>query len=146
MQSHKYSNNDITVVWKPGICIHSCSCWKGLPEVFQPQNRPWIEMENSSTEKIIEQVRQCPSGALSYFMNDLSADVRATTPILAQSSTVSKIHVIPNGPYQIQTDVMIVHPDGREETRKGKVHLCRCGASANKPYCDGTHRNNGFTG
>jgi uncharacterized Fe-S cluster protein YjdI len=66
----KYSNGDITVVWKPNTCIHSTICWKGLLEVFNPKERPWIKIEGASTERIIEQVRQCPSGALSYYFNN----------------------------------------------------------------------------
>jgi uncharacterized Fe-S cluster protein YjdI len=65
----KYSNEEITVVWKPNVCIHSTKCWKGLLEVFDPRRSPWIVMENSATERIIEQIDQCPSGALSYYYN-----------------------------------------------------------------------------
>jgi len=68
-QTHKYSNEEITVVWKPGICQHSTICWKGLLEVFDPRKRPWINMDGATTERIIEQVKKCPSGALSYFLN-----------------------------------------------------------------------------
>ena len=64
-----YSNEDITIVWRPFLCIHSTKCWKGengLPEVFNPRIKPWINMEGSDTERIIEQVNRCPSGALSF--------------------------------------------------------------------------------
>jgi len=62
----KYSNGEVTVVWRPGMCIHSAICFKGLSEVFDPRRRPWITLEQSTTEKIIEQIKKCPSGALSY--------------------------------------------------------------------------------
>lgn len=68
-KTFKYTNGEITVVWKPGICQHSAICWKGLIEVFNPQVRPWIKMDGATTERIIEQVGKCPSGALSYFKN-----------------------------------------------------------------------------
>ena len=68
----KYTNNEVTVVWKPKVCIHSTICWKGLIEVFNPKEKPWIKMDGSTTEKIIDQVRQCPSGALSFYMNEES--------------------------------------------------------------------------
>ena len=67
--THKYSNGEVTIVWKPAICIHSAKCFKGLPEVFDPKKRPWINAEGATTERIIEQVKICPSGALSFFMN-----------------------------------------------------------------------------
>ncbi len=62
----KYSNGEVTVVWRPGMCIHSAICFKGLSEVFDPRRRPWITLEQSTTDKIIEQIKKCPSGALSY--------------------------------------------------------------------------------
>lgn len=65
----KYTNGEVTFVWKPDLCIHSGNCARGLPEVFNPRAKPWINMDGASTEKIIEQVKKCPSGALSYFMN-----------------------------------------------------------------------------
>jgi uncharacterized Fe-S cluster protein YjdI len=65
----KYSNDDITVVWKPGTCIHSAICFHSLPEVFNPGNKPWITISGADTERIIQQVNNCPSGALSYFRN-----------------------------------------------------------------------------
>ncbi len=65
----EYSNGEITVVWQSGLCIHSGNCVKGLPAVFQPKDRPWVKMENASTDAIAEQVNQCPSGALSFYKN-----------------------------------------------------------------------------
>jgi uncharacterized Fe-S cluster protein YjdI len=65
----KYSNGEVTIVWKSDKCIHSAICVKGLQEVFHPQELPWITPEKSTTDKIVEQVKKCPSGALSYFMN-----------------------------------------------------------------------------
>ena len=67
-----YKNKDITVLWQPTVCIHSAICVKGLPEVFHTGKLPWITPEHSNTDKIIEQVKKCPSGALSYFLNSES--------------------------------------------------------------------------
>ena len=67
----EYKNDEITVIWKPGQCTHSTLCWKGLLEVFNPRIRPWVNMNGSTTEKIIEQVKKCPSGALSYRVNEV---------------------------------------------------------------------------
>lgn len=65
----KYDNGEVTVIWKPGLCQHSANCVKGLPQVFDPKASPWINIQAASTEAIIGQVKQCPSGALSYKMN-----------------------------------------------------------------------------
>jgi len=61
-----YTKDGLTVIWKSGLCIHSTNCWRGLGEVFDPQVNPWINMDGADKERIIEQVKKCPSGALSY--------------------------------------------------------------------------------
>ena len=146
IETLKYTNGEITVVWKPKVCIHSTICWKGLIEVFNPQERPWVKMEGASTERIIEQVRKCPSGALSYFVNEEAVITEPPGKIVAESANILRVEVTPNGPYVIKTACVVVHHDGKEETKTGTVTLCRCGSSNNKPYCDGSHRKNGFTG
>ncbi len=65
----KYTNEQITVVWQSGKCTHSGNCVRFCSEVFHPANLPWITMESASTEKIIETVNTCPSGALTYYKN-----------------------------------------------------------------------------
>ena len=141
-----YSNKDITVVWKPDICIHSTICWKGLIQVFNPRERPWVKIDAASTERIVEQVGKCPSGALSYFANEEAADKPGEEKTETGSSPITRINVTPNGPYIINSECLIVHSDGKEEIKTGAIALCRCGQSANKPYCDGKHRAAGFTG
>lgn len=140
----KYTNDEVTVVWKPKVCIHSTICWKGLIEVFNPKERPWVKMGGASTERIIEQVRKCPSGALSYYLNEEDQSAEPSDKVVAEKAQIMKVEVSPNGPYLIKTECLIVHSDGREETKAGTVALCRCGASANKPYCDGSHKKIGF--
>lgn len=65
-----YTNGEISVIWKPGVCVHSGKCVQGLGEVFNVSARPWINMEGSKTERIVQQVKQCPSSALSYVINE----------------------------------------------------------------------------
>lgn len=139
-----YTNGEITVVWKPKVCIHSTLCWKGLVQVFNPRARPWIKMDEASTEQIIEQVKKCPSGALSYFVNGESN--AKDEKIEAEPGNTMKVEITANGPYLIKSECLIVYGDGREETKTGTVALCRCGTSQNKPYCDGNHRKTGFKG
>ena len=61
----EYTNGEITVVWQPHMCTHSTKCWKGLLPVFDPRRKPWVDMNGASSEDIVAQVNQCPSGALS---------------------------------------------------------------------------------
>ncbi len=69
VKEYQFSNGEITIVWKPSFCIHSANCIKSLPHVYTPGKSPWIKIENASTKEIIEQMKTCPSGALSYFYN-----------------------------------------------------------------------------
>lgn len=62
-----YTNGDLTVVWKPELCQHSGICARGLGDVFNPRRKPWIELQHADSARIIAQVDQCPSGALSWF-------------------------------------------------------------------------------
>lgn len=137
VSTHTYTNGEITVVWKPGTCIHSRICWTELRQVFDPAKRPWIDIEGASTEHIIAQVRKCPSGALSYYRNDVPPG--DADDAVAEKAELLQIKVQPDGPLQITTGCQITHRDGTIETRIGKTSLCRCGASASKPFCDGSH-------
>jgi uncharacterized Fe-S cluster protein YjdI len=139
----RYSNGEVTVVWQPHLCAHSTICFRGLPEVFDPRVRPWVRIGGASTARIVEQVKQCPSGALSYVTDRPAAAAAATA---AAAADELRIEVRPNGPLVLQGRCTIQRPDGTRDERDGKTTLCRCGGSANKPYCDGSHRTNGFVG
>ncbi len=67
--NRKYSNEEITVLWQPKKCTHSANCVRSLRQVFDPTKSPWIEMDNATTEEIINTVNNCPSGALSFTFN-----------------------------------------------------------------------------
>lgn len=66
----EYSNGELTIVWKPKTCIHSGVCVKTLPQVYKPQEKPWIQIDNATTEELKAQIDKCPSAALSYYMNN----------------------------------------------------------------------------
>jgi len=65
MKTKRYTNGEITIIWTPGKCMHSGVCTGTLPKVYRPNERPWIRMENATTEELLDQVSHCPSGALS---------------------------------------------------------------------------------
>jgi uncharacterized Fe-S cluster protein YjdI len=71
MDFHKeYSNGEITIIWQPEKCMHSGICVKTLPAVYYPKEKPWIKPGNATTEELIEQIKNCPSGALSFKYNE----------------------------------------------------------------------------
>lgn len=66
----EYTNGELTIVWKPTVCKHSAVCVKTLPKVYSPKEKPWLKIENATTEELKSQIEKCPSGALSYYMNN----------------------------------------------------------------------------
>lgn len=136
----KYTNGEVTVVWKPAQCIHSAICFKGLGKVFDPQKRPWVTPEGATTTEIVEQIKKCPSGALSYFMNNEAGSEKVDV----QAETI--IETMPNGPLLVYGNVTVKDKQGTLTKKNNVTAFCRCGSSANKPYCDGNHRKTNFEG
>ena len=68
-KKYEYTNGELTIIWQPSICQHAGICVNMLPKVYNPQERPWIKIENATTDELIAQINKCPSGALSYRMN-----------------------------------------------------------------------------
>lgn len=130
----EYSNGQITVVWKPNLCIHSKNCVKGSPEVFLPKEKPWVQMSHSENENIIKTIYSCPSGALTYYRND---GVKKEVDVTASEGM--KVQVVLGGPLLVFGKLTIKHSDGSEEVKEKQTAFCRCGKSSNQPYCDGTH-------
>jgi len=70
LMSKEYTNGEITIKWQPSLCKHAGVCARTLPEVYRPKEKPWIKMENASTEELKKQINRCPSGALSFTVNE----------------------------------------------------------------------------
>ncbi len=144
----RYSNGEVTVVWKPSACVHSARCFRGLPEVFDPRARPWVSIGGAATEAIVRQVDQCPSGALSYVRatDDQPRDSVDAAGATEEEHAEARVRPLPNGPLLVTGDLVVERPDGSSERRHEATAFCRCGGSDNKPYCDGTHARIGFRG
>jgi len=160
-KNRDYSNDDITVYWRPGKCIHSSVCYTKLIEVFNPIKRPWVNLSGAPTEKIIEIVNECPTEALMWKWNDenknehiteadknhirirrpddyATLDVNTTTPDPVQ------VKIMKNGPYVIQGSFKVYTENGQIYKTGRFTSLCRCGQSNTMPFCDGMHRKTGF--
>jgi len=134
----EYSNGELTVIWKPKRCIHAAECVKRLPNVYNPNNKPWITAENATTAQLKDQINACPSGALSYKMNN------SDQPEALALET--KVEVLENGPLLVYGTLNVTDSSGNTETKNRTTAFCRCGASQNKPYCDGAHVDAAFKG
>jgi uncharacterized Fe-S cluster protein YjdI len=142
----RYTKGDLTVNWNASLCIHSANCVKGLPGVFNTRNRPWINMEGGAEEDIIRTVKNCPSGALSFELNQNKPQNMPIETTGIDKENMPKISISKDGPYMVEGNCMVMDADGNEVETKRKFFLCRCGASSNKPFCDGTHKKAGFKG
>jgi CDGSH-type Zn-finger protein len=129
-----YTANKITIHDNRKICSHAAECVNNLPSVFQLNARPWINPAGAEMEEIINTIRKCPSGALSYSINGVEyKDHDERKPIV----TVSK-----DGPYVITGGIDLIGDNIQFAEGSSREHytLCRCGASNNKPFCDGMHK------
>lgn len=140
----KYTNGEITVVWQPDECIHSGECFTMLPEVFKPHERPWVKIENASTDEIIKTVKACPTVALTYYYNDDSKNIQVMED--NKKEVQNKVEVFENGPLRVPANINVVDSKGNILKPGEDKFICRCGHSNNKPFCDGSHMAKGFKG
>lgn len=125
-----YAGAAIEVSFDAARCIHARNCWLKLPKVFDPSRRPWVDPDAASPEEIAAMVRTCPSGALTYRRLD---GVESETAPGVNRATLRE-----NGPLALEGSLVVDGEAGQRAT------LCRCGASKNMPYCDGSHADAGF--
>lgn len=101
----------------------------------------WANVESLETdaqrEALIEQVGQCPSGRLA--LRDLETGARLEPKLPPSIVLVEDPAAGLNGPIWVRGGVAVVASDGALLETRNRVTLCRCGESANKPYCDGSH-------
>lgn len=127
-----YEGEEITVRYDVKRCIHAERCIHGLPEVFDPGNKPWISPDEAAAQDIANVVEICPTGALHYEMK--SSERAETAP------SRNRISLQPDGPIYFYGDIEVQDADGSTLLEDTRVALCRCGAAENKPLCDNSHK------
>jgi CDGSH-type Zn-finger protein/uncharacterized Fe-S cluster protein YjdI len=126
---------DVTIRFDASRCVHSRNCVLGHPEVYVPNVKgEWIHPDAASAEVVMHTALACPSGAIRVSHNDGSA-TSDTPPV------VNTVRIRENGPLAVEAELQI----RGEPQVSPRATLCRCGQSANKPYCDGAHAAAGFT-
>ena len=124
---------DMTLLYEGKKCIHARFCVTGAPKVFLANVKgPWINPDAIGVDRLVEIAHVCPSGAIRYARKDGKPD--ETPP------PVNLIAVRESGPYAVRGDLIL---DG--EPAHFRATLCRCGASKNKPFCDGSHHEVNFS-
>lgn len=132
-----YKGQDIVIHYDAARCIHAAECVRGAPLAFDPTTRPWIQPDNADAAIVAEVVQRCPTGALRAERGD-------GTP-LEPTAARNTAALQPDGPIYLRGRV--VYSGGSQATlvEYTRLALCRCGASGNKPFCDGSHAKAGFT-
>jgi CDGSH-type Zn-finger protein len=131
----KYGGRGITILDNRSICAHAGHCTDGLADVFKYGSEPWIDPNGAEAAAIVATVNNCPSGALSYTIDG------AAPPAVALEAAIT---VTKDGPYAIAGAVELVGAQWAQGASRERYTLCRCGASKNKPFCDGSHYDAGF--
>lgn len=133
-----YEGQQITILDNRGVCAHSGFCTDRLASTFHLGQEPFITPSGGRLDEIIQTVRACPSGALSYALDGVEArgQVYRNRP--------AAIEVSKDGPYRITGSIRLVDEHGEDVARaegSSREHysLCRCGQSQNKPFCSGMH-------
>jgi len=129
-QRDDYVREELAVHDNRGICQHSGFCTDNLAAVFRVHAEPFVDLSGADKDAIIAQVRQCPSGALSYSIDGVEYRDQDREPTI----TVSK-----DGPYRVTGGIDLPDEARAEGASTEHYALCRCGGSKNKPFCDGTH-------
>ncbi len=133
---HGYAGQSIRVSYDPARCIHAAECVRGLPEAFDPERKPWIDPDAGDPDRIAEVIERCPTGALQYERLDGREG--------EQPDPVTTITVCANGPVFVRGRIEILDADRNLVATETRAAFCRCGASASKPWCDGSHADVGF--
>lgn len=134
-QRDNYEGKTITIHDNRGICAHAGRCTDGLAAVFHLHEEPWIYPDAATKEEIMATIDKCPSGALSYSIDEVERPDGDGEPT---------IFIAPNGPYVVSGGPDLNDTTRGEGASKEHFTMCRCGGSKNKPFCDGTHWSNGF--
>lgn len=127
-----YEGNDITVTYDLKRCIHAANCVDGLPKVFNPDRKPWIDADNASGSAIADVIETCPSGALQYKMK--KSDRAEAAP------SHNRISLQEDGPIYMFGNIEVQDHEGNSVLEDTRFAFCRCGASGNKPACDNSHK------
>lgn len=133
---YDYEGSEIKVTFDLARCIHAEECVHGLPNVFDRDRRPWIDPSQAGAEEIAEVVLRCPTGALKYERLDGGAP--------ESPPEKNRVSLDPDGPLYLEGEIEVIDSEGTVLVKDTRLALCRCGASRNKPLCDGRHTDAGF--
>lgn len=128
-----YKGTGIVVKDDRSICVHAGFCGDRISNVWKMSA---LSEDTQVRGRIMAMVERCPSGALAYSLEEGGEDIEPDLP--------AEISIIKDGPFWISGEIFIERADDLPVEQRNRITLCRCGASKNKPFCDGRHKEVGF--
>lgn len=133
----QYPGKEATVSWHGRLCIHIAECGRAKGELFVGGRDPWCQPDRTGNEEVADVVSRCPTGALTVDFADGSGR--------ENPEPVNTVNVAYNGPLFVRGQLTIENAPADAPGLAFRAALCRCGKSANKPYCDNSHVKEGFS-
>ena len=127
-----YNGKEVDVAFDLDTCIHAAECVRGLPEVFDPERKPWILPDAAGADALRDVVGRCPSGALEVVEHGEAAAAAPAADVEVQAGS-------PAGPHLVKGGCIVKDADGTVLKEGAVVALCACGKTGNAPFCDGSH-------
>ena len=124
----KYAGPEIVMTDDKSLCSHAGFC-------VREHAKAWDMVEQANDEEtraaLVAMIEHCPTGRLEYYTPP------DETPV--ERAIEQEIGIIENGPLWVRGGIPVQGADGEAYEVRNRVTLCRCGASKNKPFCDGAH-------
>lgn len=131
-----FAGKQVDVVWDERLCIHIAECGRSAGDLFVGGRQPWCQPDLVESAEVVDVVERCPTGALTCTLKESGRPETADTE---NTLTVSC-----NGPYFVRGDLVIENAPQDMPGIAYRAALCRCGRSANKPFCDNSHEQASF--
>lgn len=135
MATREYEHDGLVVHWDSTLCIHVAACIRLGDGCFDPQRRPWVDLTQADRSTAIEAIEACPTGALRWSTTEGAGE---------EPASPTRMRPVRGGPMLVRGDVEVVDGEGRTIMAGPRAALCRCGNSGNQPFCDNSHREQGF--
>ena len=130
-KQYTYPGRAVDVIWDSRLCIHVGECTRARGALFESGRTPWCEPDRADADSVAAVVERCPTGALSFTRTDGGA----SEAVPGENSIV----VANNGPLYARGELQIEGAPPDSPGLNTRAALCRCGLSANKPFCDNSH-------
>lgn len=132
-----FRGDKMDIFWDRRLCIHVEECVRAEGSLFVEGRRRWCKPNESTVKDAVDIIRRCPTGALTFKLKENYK--------MSEKNKENNVTVSGNGPLLASGELNIEDAPTDMKGVKERAALCRCGQSKNKPFCDGSHIEAGFT-